>query len=96
MNTDFSINNDLIKNKVLFLDTPNPVKPIPEKKTKNFDSKEEASLDFIDDDEPVKPKKVIKKVNNEEVNGAKEKVKGAKEEVKCAKEEVKGAKEEVK
>ena len=78
MNTDFSINNDLIKNKVLFLDTPNPVKPIPEKKTKNFDSKEEASLDFIDDDEPVKPKKVIKKVNNEEVNGAKEKVKGPK------------------
>jgi hypothetical protein len=55
MNTEFSINNDLIKNKVLFLDTPNPIAPAVVKKSKNFDSKEEASLDFIDDDEPIKP-----------------------------------------
>ena len=55
MNTEFSINNDLIKNKVLFLDTPNPIAPAVVKKSKNFDSKEEASLEFIDDDdEPIK------------------------------------------
>jgi len=52
MNTEFSINNDLIKNKVLFLDTPNPVAPAVVKKIKNFNSKEEDSLEFIDDDDP--------------------------------------------
>jgi len=51
MNTDFSINNDLIKNKVLFLDTPEPIAPAVIKKSKNFDSKEEAGLEFIDDDD---------------------------------------------
>jgi putative phage-type endonuclease len=66
MNTEFSINNDLIKNKVLFLDTPNPIAPAVVKKSKNFDSKEEASLDFIDDDEPVI--KSTKKVSKEETN----------------------------
>ena len=65
MNTEFSINNDLIKNKVLFLDTPNPIAPAAVKKTKHFDSKEEAGLEFIDDDEPVI--KSTKKVLKEEI-----------------------------
>ena len=62
MNTEFSINNDLIRNKVLFLDTPNPIAPAVVKKSKNFDSKEEASLEFIDDDEPIKPSKKVKPI----------------------------------
>ena len=58
MNTDFSINHDLIRNKVLFLDTP---KPEPTVKVKAIKYKESAeNPDFLDDDKvvvpPVKPK----------------------------------------
>lgn len=59
MNTDFSINNDLIKNKVLFLDTPNPEPPV---KVKTVKLKEPLnSPDFIDDVEEKPKKKVISK-----------------------------------
>jgi len=65
MNTDFIINNDLIRNQVLFLDTPDIV-PTPKDtkpKMKKFDKEEEDSLEFIDDDEPVikKNELIIKK-----------------------------------
>jgi hypothetical protein len=59
MNTDFIINNDLIRNQVLFLDTPDIV-PTPKDtkpKIKKFDKEEEDSLEFIDDDEPIVKKK---------------------------------------
>ena len=59
MNTEFSINNDLIKNKILFLDStalPIADKTPVVKKTKKFDLKEEANLEFIDDDKPLKNK----------------------------------------
>ena len=76
MNTEFSINNDLIKNKVLFLDTQNPIAPAVVKKSKNFDSKEEASLEFIDDDEPIKSiKPTVKSTIKPTINSTKETVK---------------------
>jgi putative phage-type endonuclease len=52
-NTDFTINQDIIKNKVLFLDSPNEVKK-KEYVPKNL--KKMGSVDFIDDDDDKIPK----------------------------------------
>jgi hypothetical protein len=65
INTDFTINVDIIKNKVLFLDGPSKNKESP--KTK--DSKEKKiNCNFIEDEpkEKVKDKKKIKKVNKKD------------------------------
>ena len=73
--TDFTINTDIIKNKVLFLDTPNPVKVKAKPVAKNL--KQTVDCDFNDDlpsqtskpqtskPEPKLPKKLKKNKKDE-------------------------------
>ena len=82
-NTDFTINQDIIKNKVLFLDSPNEVKK-KEYVPKNL--KKMGIVDFIDDDdkmpncdfiddEPVKKDINIEKSKSKEKETDKSKIK---------------------
>ena len=75
MNTDFSINHDLIRNKVLFLDTPKPEAPVKVKAIKYKESAD--SPDFLDDDKviaPVKPKPSFVKTETVSSTSGKKKV----------------------
>lgn len=63
VNTDFNINTDIIKNEVLFLDTPNLIKSKTSAPKKNIKSNidPEFNVDFIDDVDTNKPiEKVVK------------------------------------
>jgi hypothetical protein len=82
-NTDFTINQDIIKNKVLFLDSPNEVKK-KEYVPKNL--KKMGIVDFIDDDdkmpncdfiddEPVKKDITTEKSKSKEKETDKSKIK---------------------
>jgi len=83
MITEFTINNDLIKNKVLFLDTPSIEPPV---KVKNVKLKEaKSSPDFLEDDE--KPKEIVKEVVKEVAKPTKKKVNIKKKKVESDKED---------
>ena len=77
------------------MDTPNPVAPAVVKKTRNFNSKEEDSLEFIDDDDEPPIQKIVKSNKPGKITDNKDKITDNKDKITNNKDKITDSKEEI-